>query len=238
MYPELRDKVVLITGGSHGIGAGTARAFAAEGADVAVVGRDRLALDLVTAETGGVGIVADVTRPDHLESARARAEEDLGPVDILCAFAGMSVKEWHGAVGGNLTATFLTLKEFLPGMRKRRTGSIITMSSSAGRRPSGLPAGGPEGTTVARDAAKADVQALTMHVAAEVASDGVRVNCLAPGARHPERTDRLEAMAATHPLGRTVHVPDVAGATLYLASGRSSWPTGLILDVAGGRTML
>ena len=260
MYPELRGRVVLITGGSRGIGAGTARAFAAEGARVAVVGRDRTALDEVAAATGGIGITADVTRLDDIESARARTETELGPVDVLCVFAGggvarpgptaeMSEEAWRSVIDGNLTATFLTLKVFLPGMQERRAGSVITMSSSAGRLPSNLRAGAPDlgnpwGAPVAYDAAKAGVQALTRHVAAEVAPDGVRVNCVAPAAIRTERTERFMSpevilqMAAIHPLGRIGEVSDVADATLFFASGRSSWLTGLTLDVAGGRTML
>ena len=134
-------------------------------------------------------------------------------------------------------------------MQERRSGSIVTMSSSAGRLPSNLRAGAPDlgnpwGAPVAYDAAKAGVQALTRHVAAEVAADGVRVNCVAPASVRTERTAELmppevvRAVAATHPLGRIGEVADVAGATLFLASVQSSWLTGLTLDVAGGRIML
>ncbi|MFB4302171.1 SDR family NAD(P)-dependent oxidoreductase [Actinomadura sp. NTSP31] len=261
MYPELNGKVVVITGGSRGIGADTARAFAAEGARVAVLGRDRDALDRVAKETGGIGVVADVTDFAAIEEARRRVEAELGPAAVLCAFAGggiarpgptaaMTEEEWHSVVDGNLTATFLTLKSFLPGMQERGAGSIVTMSSSAGRLPSNLPGGGgrdmgnPWGAPVAYAAAKAGIQALTRHVAAEVGEHGVRVNCVAPATIRTERTGRYmpqdvqDRVAAAHPLGRIGETRDVAGAALFLASGQSSWLTGLTVDIAGGKVML
>ena len=260
MYPELKDAVVVVTGGSRGIGAGTARAFAAEGARVCVVGRDERALREVAEETGGIAAVADVTDLAAIEVARGRAEAELGPVDVLCAFAGggiarpgptaaMSEEEWRAVIDGNLTATFLTLKSFLPGMCERGGGAIVTMSSSAGRQPSNLRAGAPDlgnpwGAPVAYDAAKAGVQALTRHVAAEVGARGVRVNCVAPAAIRTERNARIipadvqEKMAEMYALGRIGEVDDVAAATLFLASGQASWLTGVTLDIAGGRLML
>lgn len=261
MYPELDGTVVVVTGGSRGIGAGTARAFAAEGAKVAVIGRDRAALDQVAKDTGGVGVPADVTDLDAIEAARRRVEDELGPADVLCAFAGggiarpgptaaMTDQEWHSVVDGNLTSTFLTLKSFLPGMQERKTGSIITMSSSAGRLPSNVPGtgaremGNPWGAPVAYEAAKAGVQALTRHVAAEVAEHGVRANCVAPAAIRTERTAQhmppevQDAVAALHPIARLGEASDVAAAALFLASGQSTWLTGLTIDVAGGRVML
>jgi NAD(P)-dependent dehydrogenase (short-subunit alcohol dehydrogenase family) len=261
MYPELNGKVVVVTGGSRGIGAGTARAFAAAGAQVCVVGRDRHAVDQVAKDIGGLAVDADVTDYTAIETVRRRVEEELGPVDVLCAFAGggaarpgataaMSEEAWRSVIDGNLTATFLTLKSFLPGMQERRSGSIITMSSSAGRLPTNLPdgvgrdMGNPWGAPVAYEAAKAGVQALTRHVAAEVGRDGVRANCIAPATIRTERTARfmsddvLRAVAAGHPLGRIGEVGDVAGVALFLAADQSAWLTGLTVDVAGGRIML
>ncbi len=260
MYPELNGKVVVVTGGSRGIGADTARAFAAEGARVCVVGRDEKALTEVAKDIDGIGVTADVTDLAAIEEVRVRAEAELGPVGVLCAFAGggiarpgptaaMTEQEWRSVVDGNLTATFLTLKVFLPGMQERRSGAIVTMSSTAGRLPSNLRSGGevlgnPWGAPVAYDAAKAGVQALSRHVAAETAADGVRVNCVAPGSIRTERTatlmgpEMLEAVAAMHPIGRIGETSDVADAALFLASERSGWLTGLTIDVAGGRVML
>ncbi len=260
MYPELHGKVVVVTGGSRGIGADTARAFAGEGARVCVVGRDEKALAEVAKDVDGIGVVADVTDLAAIEEVRVRTEAELGPVDVLCAFAGggmarpgptaaMTEQEWRSVLDGNLTATFLTLKTFLPGMRERRRGAIVTMSSTAGRQPSNLRFGGPDlgnpwGAPVAYDAAKAGVQALTRHVAAETGPDGVRVNCVAPGSIRTERTatymtpEVVEVVGAMHPLGRIGETADVADAALFLASERSGWLTGLILDICGGRIML
>jgi 3-oxoacyl-[acyl-carrier protein] reductase len=260
MYPELNDVVVVVTGGSRGIGAATARAFAAEGARVAVIGRDQEALDRVAKETGGIGVAADATDLAAIESARRRIEDGLGPARVLCAFAGggvarpgptaaMTEEEWRSVIDGNLTATFFTLKAFLPGMQERKAGSVVTMSSSAGRVPTNLPGGGgremgnPWGAPVAYEAAKAGVQALTRHAAAEVGRDGVRVNCVAPGTIRTERTARFmpeetqAAVAAAHPLPRLGEPGDVASAALFLASSQSTWLTGLTLDIAGGRVM-
>lgn len=257
-YPDLVGKTVVVTGGSRGIGADTARAFAAQGAAVCVVGRDQAALDEVVKDLAGgaIGVVADVTDLAAIEHVRARTEAELGPVDVVAAFAGggiampgptaaMSEQEWHSVVDGNLTATFLTLKTFLPGMQERGHGSIVTMASSAGRVPSNLPAYGPPGqhwgAPVAYAAAKAGIVMLTRHVAAEVGRDGVRVNCVAPAAIRTERTatmmtdEILDKVAEMHPIRRIGETYDVAQTTLFLASAAAGWLTGLTIDIAGGR---
>jgi 3-oxoacyl-[acyl-carrier protein] reductase len=250
-YPDLAGKVALVTGGSGGIGAATCRLLAANGARVAVNGRDEAKIGAVVGEirsAGGeaVGAVADCTDPAAVEGMRRRAEEELGPVAVVAAFvgggrarpgpvAGIAEEDWHSTVDGSLTATFLTLKAFLPGMTERGGGSVVTMASSAARVPTGAPA--------PYAAAKAGVVMLTRHVAQEVAPHGVSVNCLAPHTVLVERTRRVIPegrrlqMAAEIPLGRLGDPEDVALAALFLASESSSWITGVTLDVAGGWIM-
>jgi 3-oxoacyl-[acyl-carrier protein] reductase len=250
-YPDLQGKMALVTGGSGGIGAATCRLLAANGAKVAVNGRDEAKIDAVVGEiraAGGeaVGAVADCTDLAAVERMRRRAEEELGPASVVAAFVGgggarpgpvaqTTEEDWHSAVDGSLTATFLTLKAFLPGMTERGGGSVVTMASSAARVPTGAPA--------PYAAAKAGVMMLTRHVAREVAPSGVRVNCLAPHTVLVERTrrvipeERRLRMAEEIPLGRLGEPEDVALAALFLASESSSWITGVTLDVAGGRIM-
>src|SRR5262245_30001200 len=147
----LQDRVALITGSSRGIGAAIAKAFALEGARVVLHGRDQTALQAVLTDIERLGGSAvsthgDVTSFDAIEAIRHYAEDQYGPIDVLVANAGgnftlpgpvESVTEdaWHAAIDGNLTTTFLTIKSVLPGMKARRSGAIITVSSAAARRP-------------------------------------------------------------------------------------------------------
>ena len=251
-YPDLAGKVAVVTGGSGGIGSATCRLLAANGAKVAVHGRDEDRIGAVVDEVGSdggkaIGISADVTDFAAIERMRLRVEEDLGPVEVLAAFAAsggplpgptVEITEEGGrsAIDGNLTSAFLTLKSFLPGMIERGSGSIVTMASSAGRVPTQAP--------TAYAAAKAGVVMLSRQVADEVGGHGVRVNCLAPDSILTERTrsymteDQVRQWAEAFPLGRMGAPEDVALATLYLASESSSWLTGVTLDVAGGKIML
>jgi 3-oxoacyl-[acyl-carrier protein] reductase len=250
--PDLADKVAVVTGGSGGIGAATCRLLAANGARVAVNGRNRARIDAVAdairADGGqAVGVAADCTDLAAVQHLRQQVEEELGPAEVLVAFAGggqarpgpvaeVTEQDWQSTVDGSLTATFLTLKGFLPGMIDRGRGAIVTMASSAARLP-GLGASAPY------VAAKAGVVMLTRQVASEAGRHGVRVNCLAP---HTILTEQLarrapaewrRQMAAAIPLGRLGTPEDVALATLFLASDSAAWLTGVTLDVAGGYVM-
>jgi 3-oxoacyl-[acyl-carrier protein] reductase len=249
-YPDLLGKTVVVTGGSRGIGAATAAALGANGAAVVVVGRDRAAIDHVVetiTSRGGqaLGAVADCTAEADLITLVDHVHDRLGPIDMLAAFAGgygapvativETEQHWRLVLDGNLTATFLTIKAFLPDLTARG-GTIVTMASESARQATQ--------SSAVYAAAKGGVVALSRHLAKELAADGVRVNCLAPAtienesmrARMPE--DRRQQLIATFPLGRLGQPDDVAAATLFLASQASGWITGTTIDIAGGRTML
>lgn len=250
---RLDDKVALVTGSSRGIGAAIAKLFAQHGAKVAVHGRDNTALAAVQAEierAGGKAMhaVADITKFTDIEAMRRQIEQELGPIDILVANAGGSVtlpgpleqtseEGWHASLDGNLTATFLTIKSILPGMKERKTGNIITISSAAARRPH------PR-SPIPYAAAKAGIQMLTQDVAAQVGPYGIRANCIAPETILTERNRQRipeaqqQALVDTHPIRRLGTPEDVAWAALFLASEEAAWITGIVLDVAGGAVMV
>ncbi|MCD6726222.1 MAG: SDR family oxidoreductase [Solirubrobacteraceae bacterium] len=252
LYPDLRGRVALVTGGSKGIGAETCRALGRNGARVVVNGRDEAAIEAVVsqiAQDGGqaVGVAADAVSRAGLEELRRKAEESFGPVELLAPFAGgfgsftpiteISEEEWADVVEWNLTSTFRAIQVFLPPMLERGGGAIVTMASNGARlldKP----------LTASYAAAKAGVVQLTRHVAREVGPQGVRLNCVAPATTTSERIERImddesqARTAALSPLGRLGVPADTAQATLFLLSGAASWLTGVTLDISGGRVML
>src|SRR3954471_16333537 len=215
-FPDLAGKVAVVTGGSRGIGAATCVALGANGARVAVGGRDPEAIAEVvdaTRAAGGeaLGVEAECTSPEDQERLRDVAERELGPADIVIAFAGgftartplleSTLEDWRAVIESNLTATSITLKTFAPGMVERGRGSIVTMASNSARFLD-IP------LTASYASAKAGIVQLTRHAAKELGPAGVRVNCVAPGTTLTDRVERLmndemrARIAALAPLGR------------------------------------
>jgi 3-oxoacyl-[acyl-carrier protein] reductase len=250
MGNRLEGRIALVTGSSRGIGAAIARLFADEGAIVAVHGRDRLAVEDVRAgieAAGGraFGVLAELTDFVEIERMRREIEEATGQVDLLVANAGGSltapapleeipIEGWKATVDANLTATFLTLRSFLPGMKQLGRGDVITISSTAGRRPHAR-------SPIPYAAAKAGIQLLTQDVALQAGPFGIRANCIAPETILTEDNrsrippDVQVRLAEAHALRRLGTPEDVARTALFLADReQSGWVTGAVVDLHGG----
>ncbi len=251
-YGDLAGKVAVITGGSAGIGAATARLLAANGAKVAISARREAPVAAIVEElrAGGaeaVGCAGDAARGEDMERLQRTVEAELGPADLLFPFAGgfrsytpiqdIGEEEWRKVIDDNLTSTFLMVKPFLAGMIDRRRGAIVTMASNSARTLD-IP------LTASYASSKGGVVVFTRHAAKELGPHGIRVNCIAPATTLSERVDAVMSdevrRLATElaPLGRMGLPEDSANAAVFLASEAASWLTGITIDVAGGRVML
>ena len=243
----LDGKVAVISGAvsPRGIGRATARLFANHGARVAVVDLDEAACDAAARELGAghLGVVCDVTSRAACERAADKVIAAFGQADVLINNAGItqSVKimeidgpGWERILDVNLRGVLHLSQAFIPHMRRRRAGSIACMSSVSAQRGGGI-FGGPH-----YSAAKAGVLGLAKAMARELASDGIRVNCVAPGLIQTDITagklsdERRREIISGIPLNRLGEATDVAGAFLFLASELSTYVTGAVIDVNGG----
>ena len=249
---EFSGRVALVTGGASGIGRAATLAFAREGAAVAftyITSEDEAReLESRISAAGGraLALHADMTRWEEVEHAFARAEEALGPIEILFANAGGLLKRercvdtspdfWDEVFAVNVKSTFLACKAALSRMEPRRRGVIVTMSSLAA-----FDGGGPGATHYA--ASKGAITTYTRGLAKEVGPLGIRVNGVAPGligTRFHDRFNTPEGRKATAertPLRREGTPEDVAEAVVYLASGRSSFLAGEVIQINGGLGM-
>ena len=238
---ELEGRVAIITGGGSGIGAATARRFAAEGATVAVFDRDAETAGAVAAEVNGHAYALDVRDGDEVSEVIDRVAQTVGQVDILVNNAGtgdlrplhtVDDKLWHRLIDVNLTGTFNATRSVIPYMLETGGGAIVNIASVSGLAPTRNEA--------AYSAAKAGVIALTKSGALEYGPI-VRVNCVAPGhVRTPmtavweQMPDAFAPIAEAIPLGRIGEADEIAEAILFLASDRASYITGQTLVVDGG----
>jgi NAD(P)-dependent dehydrogenase (short-subunit alcohol dehydrogenase family) len=246
---KLKDKVAIVTGGASGIGAASARLFAAEGAKVALVDRDAAGLAKVAAEIpGALTIEADVSGNAQAEAGVARVMQQWGRIDVLMTAAGISLggtvdkvdeAAWDRTYAVNVKGTFLWVHHAIKPMIAAGSGAIVTVGSQLAQ--SSL------GTNVAYISSKGAIASFTKTVAVDHARQGIRVNALMPGvidtpmpARSLQRQADPEASRAfwnkRHPMGRIGQPEEVAKAALFLASDDSSFVTGTLLFVDGGWT--
>ena len=231
-------RTVLVTGGSRGIGLACARAFAAGGHRVAVTSSST-----PVDEPGILTVKCDITDADQVEVAVGQVEEQLGPVEVLVANAGitrdgllvrMSEDDFRDVLDTNLTATWRLAKRCIPKMMKARWGRVIVVSSV------GAYIGAPGQANYA--ASKAGLIGLARSIAREYGPRGITANVVAPG---PIATDMLDAMpddkraalGAQVPVGRVGTVDEVAAAVTFLASDPAAYITGAVLPVDGGLGM-
>jgi 3-oxoacyl-[acyl-carrier protein] reductase len=243
---DLTGKTALVTGATGGIGGEIAKALHAQGATVALSGRNKEKLDALAAELGSNvhTIVADLSNSDGIASLIKDAEEAMGQIDILVNNAGltrdnlsmrMKDEEWDEVIDVNLTAPFKLAKACQRGMMKRRHGRIINISSVVGT------TGNPGQCNYV--ASKAGMSGWTKAMGMEVASRGITVNCVAPGFIATAMTEALtddqkEKINATIPAGRMGSPEEIASAVAYLASDEAAYITGATIHVNGGMAMV
>jgi NAD(P)-dependent dehydrogenase (short-subunit alcohol dehydrogenase family) len=249
----LSGKVALVTGGASGIGAGIARVLASRGARVAIGDLDERSAASVAADLdGGVGVRLDVTNRASTGTALDRVEALLGPVDVLVNNAGVSNvapflditdQDWDRLMNVNLRGVLIVTQRVLGGMRQRRSGRVINISSMAGKE--GLP------NLAHYCATKFGVIGLTQALAKETAPYNVTVNAVCPGVVRTPLWDDPEAGILRDldgekgwqafidgiPLGRPQTAEDIGNACAYLASDLAANITGEALNVSGGQQM-
>jgi len=243
---DLTGKTALVTGASGGLGAAIARALHAQGAAVALSGTRRDALETLAAELSQRAhtVPCDLANAEAVEGLIPAVEKSLGSVDILINNAGvtrdslfirMKDADWETVLAVNLTAAFRLSRAALKGMLKRRHGRIINMTSVVG-----VQGNAGQGNYAA---AKAGIIGMSKALAAEVASRGITVNCIAPGFIDSPMTQGLDekqrnAILASIPMGRLGADKEIGAAAVYLASAEAAYITGQTLHVNGGMAMI
>jgi 3-oxoacyl-[acyl-carrier protein] reductase len=247
----MKNRVVLVTGASRGIGAATAKLLAQHGAAVAVNYHrsepQALAVvdELRRMDRRAVAVRADVRDPAQVQAMVEEAARALGPIDTLVVNASISFpmrpfveyawSDFQAKLDGELGAAFHCCKAVVPGMLERKAGCIVAISSTLSRRPG---AG-----FCAHSAAKSGLDGFARALALELGPQGIRVNVVAPGLTETDATAHLpaaarEATVRMTPLGRIGQPADVAGAVLAVCAESARFLTGLYVPASGGAVIL
>jgi len=244
---------MLITGASRGIGAATARLAAQQGYALCLNYHQRAdAANAVLEQVRGLGVTAIAVKADVADEAQVLhmfdvIDREFGRLDVLVNNAGMLEQQmrleqmdaarWSRVLGANVIGSFLCAREAIKRMSTRhggKGGAIVNLSSVAARL-------GAPGEYIDYAAAKGAIDSMTLGLAKEVASEGIRVNAVRPGVIHTDihaaggEPDRVERVKASVPMGRGGQAEEIAEAILWLASEKASYTSGALLDVAGGR---
>ncbi len=243
---RLDGKVALITGSNGGIGSEIARVLHRQGATVVLQARKEGSLDSLKAELGDryIDIYTAINTTEEIDALIKTTEEKAGGLDILVNNAGltkeglfmrMTDEQWQDVIDINLTSNFKLTRSVIRGMMKRRYGRVINITSIVGLMGNAGQAN--------YAASKAGLAGMTRSIAAEVASRGVTLNCVAPGFIKTPMTDAIPEEAKSKlyekiPMGRLGETSDVANLVAFLASSESSYITGQTLSVNGGMLMV
>ncbi len=247
MSVELKDKTVIITGASSGIGAAAALLFAAEGANVVLGARRETELNILTGQITqsdgkAVSLPGDVQDPAYAMSLVNLAEQRFGGLDGAFNNAGimgemgsipeMETENWQSVLATNLSSAFFAAKAQLPAMEKRGGGSMVFTGTFVGFSNGGMPGMG------AYAASKAGLIGLVQSLASDHAAQGIRINTILPGGTKTvmagDDPATHEFIAGLHPMKRMAEPKEIAQAALFLLSDRSSFVTGSPLAVDGG----
>jgi len=235
----LRARRALVMGGSSGLGKAIAQALVQEGARVAICARGADRLASTAAQIGAEGIVADVTKPGSASSLVAEAEKRLGPLDVLVVntggpppgkFVELTDESWRTAFEALWMSSVSAMRAALAGMRVRRWGRVLVVTSIAAREP--VP------SLLLSNALRAGLHGLVNALSKEVAADGVTINALMPGYTLTERLEelRLDEAALTRqiPAGRLGSSRDFGAVAVFLCSEQANYITGQALACDGG----
>ena len=243
---RLKEKKVLITGATGGIGSAMAKRMAKQGADLVLSGTKKDSLETLSNEIGDncYSFAADLAKKEEIKNLVIWAIEKMGSIDILVNNAGitrdnlsirMSDKDWDDVINVNLTASFLLSRDCLKVMLKKRWGRIINITSVVGVM------GNAGQSNYA--ASKAGMIGMTKSIASEVASRGITVNCISPGYVVTAMTDKISDVAKENilqntPVGRFGKAEEIADWAIYLASNEADYITGQNININGGLVMV